>query len=128
MRIAVMGVGGIGGVMGGRLAAAGADVLFIARGAHLAALQASGLRVSSALGDVHLPRVRAQAQVAGEPPADVILFTVKGPDATAAAETIAPLVAPHTAIVPFMNGVEHVDILERRFGRGAVLPGVTYIA
>ena len=128
MRIAVMGVGGIGACIGGRLAAAGADVLFLARGAHLAALQSGGLRVTSALGDIRLPVIHARADAVGEPPADVVVFAVKGPDTAAAAETIAPLVGPDTAIVPFQNGVEHVEILQRRFGERAVLPGVTYIA
>jgi len=128
MRIAVMGVGGIGACIGGRLAAAGADVLFLARGAHLAALQADGLRVTSALGDVRLPAIHARADATGEAPADVVVFAVKGPDTVAAAGTIAPLVGPDTAIVPFQNGVEHVEILQRRFGERAVLPGVTYIA
>lgn len=128
IRIVVMGSGGIGGCMGARLAAAGADVLFIARGAHLEALQARGLRLTSPLGDVHLPTVRASPGASAEGPADYVLFTVKGPDTLAAAELIAPVVGPRTAIVTFQNGVEGVDILQARFGPGAVMPGVTYIA
>ena len=128
MRVAVMGVGGIGGCIGGRLAAAGADVLFLARGAHLEALQRHGLRLTSALGDLHLSPVRARAGPTGEPPADFVIFAVKGPDTRAAAELIAPLVGPDTAIVTFQNGVEGVDILHGRFGPNAVMPGITYIA
>jgi 2-dehydropantoate 2-reductase len=123
-----MGVGGIGACIGGRLAAAGADILFLARGAHLAALRTEGLRVTSALGDIRLPTIRARADAVDEQPVDVVVFAVKGLDTAAAAETIAPLVGPDTAIVPFQNGVEHVEILQRRFGERAVLPGVTYIA
>ena len=128
LRFAVMGVGGIGGCIGGRLAASGADVLFIARGSHLEALQSQGLRLTSALGDLHLTGIRARADVAGELPADFVIFAVKGPQTRAAAEAIAPLVGPDTAIITFQNGVEGVDILQQRFGRRAVMPGVTYIA
>jgi 2-dehydropantoate 2-reductase len=128
MRVAVMGVGGIGGCIGGRLAAAGAEVLFLARGAHLEALQRDGLRLTSALGDLHLHPVRARSDATGEAPADFVIFTVKGPDTRAAAELVAPLVGAHTAIVTFQNGVEGVDILRERFGPQSVMPGVTYVA
>jgi 2-dehydropantoate 2-reductase len=128
VKVAVVGVGGIGGCIGARLAAAGATVRFIARGAHLAALRESGLRLSSALGDVELPHVEVSADAAGTSPVDVVLLTVKGPDVVGAAGTIAPLVGPSTMIVPFLNGVEHVEILQRRFGAQAVVPGITYIA
>jgi 2-dehydropantoate 2-reductase len=129
MRIAVMGVGGIGGCIGGRLAAAGgADVLFLARGAHLEALQTHGLRLTSALGDLHLRAIRARADARDEAPADYVIFAVKGPQTREAAELIAPLIGPGTAIVTFQNGVEGVEILRRRFGDHAVTPGVTYIA
>jgi len=128
MRFAVMGVGGIGGCFGGRLAAAGHDVLFIARGAHLAALQADGLKLTSALGDLRLPHVTARPNATGAVPADVVVVAVKGPDIAAAAEAIAPLIGPRTIIVPFMNGVEHVEILQRRYGASAIVPGISYVA
>jgi 2-dehydropantoate 2-reductase len=129
LRVAVMGVGGIGGCIGGRIAAAGgADVLFLARGAHLEALQTHGLRLTSALGNLHLHDIRARADPGGEAPADFVIFAVKGPQTRAAAELIAPLVGSGTAIVTFQNGIEGVDILRARFGDEAVMPGVTYIA
>ncbi|MEP6702114.1 MAG: 2-dehydropantoate 2-reductase [Betaproteobacteria bacterium] len=128
LRIAVMGVGGIGGCVGGRLAAAGADVLFLARGRHLDALRGDGLHLTSALGNVHLPRINARDSAQGQAPGDFVIFAVKGPDTASAAELIAPIVGPGTAIVTFQNGVEGIDILQARFGHRAVLPGITYIA
>lgn len=127
MNITIMGSGGIGGCIGGRLAASGANVLFLARGAHLEALQTRGLKLTSALGDLNLPSARALANAHGEPSADFVIFTVKGPETVAAAELIAPVVGPNTTIITFQNGVEGVDILQARFGKNAVLPGVTYI-
>ncbi len=127
MYVTIMGSGGIGGCIGGRLAASGADVVFLARGAHLEALQTCGLRLTSALGDLNIPSVRAFANANGQPPADFVIFTVKGPETVAAAELIAPVVGSNTAIITFQNGVEGVDILQARFGKGTVLPGVTYI-
>lgn len=128
MRIAVMGSGGIGGLVGGRLGVAGIAVLFIARGAHLRAMRASGLRVSSELGDVTLPSVEATDNPEGRQPVDFVIFTVKGPDTRAASELIAPLVGPATGIISFQNGVEGIDILAERYSSAAVLPGTTMIA
>jgi 2-dehydropantoate 2-reductase len=125
MRIAVMGTGGIGGFCGAKLAAKGADVFFIARGEHLNAMQSSGLKLLSALGDVTLDRVTATDNPAGQAPADIVLFTVKGPDTDAAIDLIAAVVGPETGIICFQNGVEGVDKLAARFGKRAVLPGAT---
>ena len=85
MRIAVMGSGSIGGLVGGRLAVSGADVLFIARGAHLRSMQTTGLKIISSLGDSTLPRVQATDNPRGQAPVDFVIFTVKGPDAKVAA-------------------------------------------
>ncbi len=125
MRIAVMGAGGIGGLVGGRLGSVGADVLFIARGAHLHAMQTSGLRILSQLGEVNLSRVEATDNPKGRQPVDFVIFTVKGPDTMAAAELIAPLIGPGTGIISFQNGVEGIDILAARYSSEAVLPGTT---
>jgi 2-dehydropantoate 2-reductase len=127
MRVVVVGTGGIGGYIGARLAKAGVDVLFVARGAHLEALQADGLRLTSTLGDVVLPKVNAVANGAGQPTADALLFTVKGPDTIHAAEGVASMVGPQSMIVTFQNGVEGLDLLQRRFGVPLVLPAVTFI-
>jgi 2-dehydropantoate 2-reductase len=128
MRIAIMGSGGIGGVVGGRLAAAGTDVLFIARGPHLQAMRTSGLQLLGEMGGVTLPEVEATDDPAGRPPVDFVIFTVKAQDTPAAAELIAPLVGQDTGIVSFQNGVEGIDILAVRYGRETVLPGTTMTA
>ncbi len=125
MRIAVMGSGGLGGLFGGLLASVGADVLFIARGAHLDAMQTSGLRILSELGDVTLNDVDATADPSGRQPVDYVIFTVKGQDTRTASELIAPLVGPDTGIVSFQNGVEGIDILAARYSPEAVIPGTT---
>ena len=94
MRIAIMGSGGIGGYVGGRLAAAGEDVSFIARGAHLEAMKSDGLRIESPLGDLHLPRVAATSDPAEIGPVDLVLFSVKLWDTESAAQSLAPLMTP----------------------------------
>ena len=128
MKIAVMGSGGVGGYFGARLARAGCDVAFIARGAHLAAMREHGLIVESELGDIHLPKVRVTDDPGTLEPVDLVLFSVKLWDTEAAAGSIAPLIGPDTGIVSFQNGVQKDDILRRVFGEKAVMGGVAYIA
>jgi len=128
MKIAVMGSGGVGGYFGARLAQAGCDVSFIARGAHLAAMREHGLKVESGLRDIHLPRVRVTDDPATLEPVDLVLFSVKLWDTETAAQSIASLFGPHTGIVSFQNGVQKDDILRRMFGDQAVMGGVSYIA
>ena len=127
MRIVIMGAGGLGGYFGARLAAAGNDVAFIARGAHLAAIRAHGLRVESALGDLHLRDVVATDDPATLAPADVVMIAVKLWDTETAAEAVKPLVRPGTAVVSFQNGVSKDDVLTRILGREAVIGGVGQI-
>ena len=128
MRIAILGSGGVGGYFGGRLAATGADVTFIARGAHLAALRAGGLRIDSAQGDHHV----APVQVTDDPttigPVDIVFFTVKLYDTDEAARMLPPLIGPETLVVPFQNGVESVEVLTRAVGRAHVAGGTAYVA
>jgi 2-dehydropantoate 2-reductase len=128
MRIAVMGTGGVGGYFGARLAQAGHEVVFVARGAHLEALRASGLRVESPLGDIHLPRVEATSELAGIDAVDIVLFGVKLWDTLQAAEAIKPLVKGDTGVVSFQNGVVKDDILRQVFGSAPVIGGVSYIS
>ena len=122
MRIAVMGAGALGGYFGGRLAAAGADVTFIARGAHLDALRSNGLKIESPLGDLHLPKVNATSDPAEVGPVDMVLFLVKLYDTEEAARAIAPLLGPETAIVTFQNGVNSSERIGRIAGDGRVIP------
>jgi 2-dehydropantoate 2-reductase len=128
MKIAVMGSGGVGGYFGARLAQAGCDVAFIARGAHLAAMREHGLRVESPRGDIHLPKVRVTDDPGTLEPVDLVLFSVKLRDTEAAAASIAPLIGPDSGIVSFQNGVQKDDMLRRVFGDKAVMGGVGYIA
>ena len=128
MKIAVMGAGGVGGYFGARLAQAGCEVVFIARGAHLAAMREHGLRVESELGDIVIPKVRVTDDPGTLAPVDLVLFSVKLRDTVAAARSIKPLFGPDTGIVSFQNGVQKDDMLRSVFGDAAVMGGVAYIA
>jgi 2-dehydropantoate 2-reductase len=127
MRIVIMGAGGLGGYFGARLAVAGNDVSFVARGAHLAAIRQEGLRVTSALGGLHLQGVAATDDPSTLSPADVIIVAVKLWDTEKAAEAVRPLVRPGTAVVSFQNGVNKDEVLTRILGRDAVIGGVGQI-
>ncbi|MBT3789778.1 MAG: 2-dehydropantoate 2-reductase [Alphaproteobacteria bacterium] len=127
MKIAIMGAGAIGGYFGGRLADAGYDVSFIARGAHLEAIKANGLKVLSPLGDFAINPATATDNPAEIGPVDVVLFMVKNYDTLQAAEQIKPLIGPDTAVIPFQNGVEARAMLEDAIGTGHVMGGVAFI-
>jgi 2-dehydropantoate 2-reductase len=126
MRVAVLGTGGIGGYFGGRLAEAGQDVTFVARGAHLAAMRERGLRVDSIEGNFALP-VRATEDTEEIGPVDLVLVCVKSWQVVEVADRIAPLCGKDTAIVPMQNGVDAADQLAARFGPERVLGGVARI-
>ncbi|MGQ9369786.1 2-dehydropantoate 2-reductase [Azospirillum sp. ST 5-10] len=128
MRIAVMGSGGVGGYFGARLAAAGADVTFLARGRHLAAIRHQGLRVVSDAGDLHLERPAASDDPATVGPVDVVLFCVKLWDTEAAAAQCRPLLKPGTAVITLQNGVTGTDALAAALGREHVVGGVAHVA
>lgn len=128
MHITIMGTGGIGGYFGARLANAGCDVTFVARGAQLAALREHGLRIESPLGNLHLPKVQATDDPASIGTTELVLFGVKLWDTAAAAEAIKPLIGEHTAVVSFQNGVVKDDILSQVLGQRSVIGGVCYIA
>jgi len=127
LKIAVMGAGGIGGYYGGRLAAAGMDVTFIARGAHLAAMQKDGLRIISPLGDVHIPAVKATDDPATIGPVDIVMFCVKLYDVDEASELCRPLIGPDTAVISFLNGIDSEIRMQATLGAGAVVGGVAQI-
>src|SRR5690349_12142027 len=128
MRIAVVGAGGVGGGFGAALAKAGADVTFIARGAHLAAMKSDGLRVNSPRGDTHLVPTQATDDPASIGKVDVVLFCVKLWDVESAGEHIKPLVGPATAVIPLQNGIDAADRLLPILGRDAVMGGVAQIS
>jgi 2-dehydropantoate 2-reductase len=124
MRIVVMGSGGLGGYFGGLLAQSGADVTFVARGAHLHALQERGLTVRSVNGDFTVP-VQVCVDPHALPPAGVVLFCVKTYDAAEAAALLQPVVDTQTIVLTLQNGVDMAADLQTTFGRGTVLAGVT---
>src|SRR5689334_5152431 len=104
MRIAVVGTGGVGGYFGGRLAQAGEDLVFLARGAHLRAIREHGLQVESADGDFTVYPAQATDDPAQIGPVDLVLFTVKGWQLPQAIETMRQLVGSETFVVPLLNG------------------------
>jgi len=128
MRIAIIGAGGVGGYFGARLQQAGADIHFVARGAHLAAMRREGLKVESPLGDIHLPTVNVTENPADIGPADMVWLSVKLWDMDGAVQSMRPLIGPGTGIISFQNGVQKDDILRAAFGEKAVMGGVAYIA
>jgi 2-dehydropantoate 2-reductase len=129
MRIAIMGSGGVGGYLGGRLAAGGAEVAFIARGAHLAALRTAGLRIESGgLGDALVSPAAATDDPAEVGPVDLVIFAVKLYDTESAAHAAVPLVGSGTGVLTLQNGVESVAVLARVLGRDHVIGGVAQIA
>ena len=128
MKIAIYGAGGVGGYFGARLAAAGNEVHFIARGAHLEALRRDGLKVESSAGDVHLKAPHVHAGPQGVGAVDVVMFCVKLWDVEAAAASVKPLLREGTKVIPFQNGIESPGMLRKALGEKHVLPGVAYIA
>jgi 2-dehydropantoate 2-reductase len=128
MRIAIVGSGGVGGYFGGRLAEAGADVTFLARGAHLEAMRARGLRIVSPKGDVHLARVQVAADTRDSGPVDVVLFAVKLYDTDRALASVPPLIGAQTIVVPLQNGVDSVATIERVVGREHTGGGTCYVS
>lgn len=127
MRIAVFGTGGVGGYFGGRLAQAGEEVTFIARGAHLKALQAHGLRVDSLKGDFVVHPTQATDDPAHVGAVDAVLVGVKAWQVADAAQVIRPLVGPETFVVPLQNGVEAPSHLAAVLGAERVLGGLCSI-
>ena len=128
MKIAIIGSGGVGGYFGARLAASGQDVTFVARGAHLEAMQKNGLKVFSALGDLQLPEVKAISDTAIIGPVDVVMIAVKLWATEEAAAAAKPLIGPNTVVVSFQNGVVAVDTLLPVLGKEHVMGGVANIA
>jgi 2-dehydropantoate 2-reductase len=124
VRIAVFGTGGVGGYYGGRLAEAGEDVVFIARGEHLEAMRQHGLKVESTKGDFVISSVNATDNPAEVGHVDVVISCVKCWQVAEAAEAIKPLVGPETFILPMENGVEAPGELAKVFGWAHVLGGV----
>ena len=128
MRIAVFGAGAVGGYFGGRLAAAGEDVVFVARGDHLRAIRETGLRIESPNGDLTIHPAQATDDPASIGPVDFILFAVKLFDTEAVARACKPMMGPNTTVLALQNGVETEEIIGRVLGADAVMGGTVYIA
>ena len=128
MRIAVVGAGGVGGGFGAALAKAGADVTFIARGAHLAAMKREGLKVGGGRGETHLVPTHATDNPAEIGTVDIVLFCVKLWDVESAGQLIKPLIGPGTAVIPLQNGIDAAERLIPILGREAVMGGVAQIS
>ncbi len=128
MRIAVVGAGGVGGGFGAALAKAGADVTFIARGAHLAAMKKEGLKVEGGRGETHLVPTRATDDPADIGKVDIVLFCVKLWDVESAGAQIKSLIGPDTAVIPLQNGIDAAERLVPILGRHAVMGGVAQIS
>jgi 2-dehydropantoate 2-reductase len=128
MRIAVVGAGGVGGGFGAALAKAGADVTFIARGAHLAAMKSQGLKVQGPRGETHLVPTQATDDPASIGNVDIVLFCVKLWDVESAGAQIKPLIGPDTAVIPLQNGIDAAERLIPILGANAVMGGVAQIS
>lgn len=124
MKIVVVGSGGVGGYFGGCLANAGQDVTFVARGDHLAALLARGLKVESIHGDFHVSPVNATDRMEGLGPADLVLVCIKDYQLEAALPGLSALVGSDTILLPLMNGIRAAERLVVTLGRQHVLGGL----
>ncbi|MEN8874664.1 MAG: 2-dehydropantoate 2-reductase [Pacificibacter sp.] len=128
MKIAVLGAGGIGGYIGGRLAEAGHDVTLVARGDHLSAIQSRGLTIESPLGDAHLPDIKAVQNIEDVGTADFIFATVKLPDLDMIARQIPKLLTPRSRIITLQNGIDAKSIVAKYVNPMIVAQGVIYLA
>jgi len=127
MKIAIFGSGGVGGYFGGKLAASGEDVTFIARGAHLAAIRAGGLHVSSPLGDLHASGASATNDPAAVGPVDLVLLATKLYDVETAGRAIRPMLREDTGIVCLQNGIDAPPIIDRLHGAGRAIGSVVMV-
>ena len=128
MKIVIMGTGGVGGYFGARLANAGHDVAFIARGKHLEAIKKNGLKILSELGDMIIHPAKASDKPSDFGIADVVLFCVKSFDTESSSYLIKPVVGPETIVIPFLNGLGHIEIMQKVLGVNNVIGGVAAIS
>ena len=124
MKFAIIGVGGIGGYLGARLAAAGHEVVFVARGAHAEAMRRDGLTLKSPQGDVHIAKPEVPEDPSGYRPVDAVFVCVKLWDVEPVAPTLRPFLREDSAVIPLQNGISACDILSKSLGADHVLGGV----
>ena len=123
-----MAAGAVGGYFGGRLAAAGHDVFFIARGAHHDAILKNGLKIESVHGDLHVPKPNVTDDPGKVGPVDIVLFAVKLWDTETAAAAARPLLGPDSRLITFQNGVDSVERVSAVLGAERTIGGAAYIA
>ena len=128
MKIAIMGSGAVGAYVGARLQAAGADVTFIARGAHLQAMQANGLSIQMPNKDLLLPQVKATSDPASIGNIDLVIFAVKLTDTTSAAQALRPVVNENTRVLTLQNGIDSVAMISQELPQAKVRGGVIYVS
>ncbi|HEY7499814.1 MAG TPA: 2-dehydropantoate 2-reductase [Vicinamibacterales bacterium] len=128
MRFAVLGSGAVGGYYGAKLARAGHDVTFIARGAHLAAIRERGLQIRSPMLGDFVVHARAEEDTSRVGPVDVVIVAVKAYDNGSALPLVAPMIGSATTVLPLQNGVDSVNELSALFGEEPVIGATTYIA
>lgn len=128
MRVAIMGTGGVGGVFGAMLSAAGADVWFIARGAHLAVMRKSGLRIEGEGENVHVWPINATDDPGSIGVVDFVLFCVKLWDLESSAPSLRPLLGPDTAVITLQNGLDAPELLARVLGTRHIMGGVARVS
>ena len=128
MKIAVIGAGGVGGFFGAKLALAGHDVTFVARGAHLEAIRRDGLRVEHEAGPLHVTNAQATDDPASIGPVDVAMNCVKLWDVEPTAPSLKPLCAGGGIVIPLQNGIDAPEILKHALGREHVAGGIAYVA
>jgi 2-dehydropantoate 2-reductase len=128
MKILVMGTGGIGGYFGGRLAAAGNDVTFVARGAHLEAILREGLQVLSPKGNVTVKPAKGVSDPAQAEPPEVVIFATKLGDTESAAKALKPVLREGAIIISLQNGIEGPDIIAAALPGAHVVPGLARIS
>jgi 2-dehydropantoate 2-reductase len=127
MRIAVIGTGGIGAPYGASLAKAGADVIFVARGAHLQAIRENGLRIEGDRGETHIRPARVTDDIAGIGTVDFVLSCVKLWDIENVGEKLRAIVGAQTAVIPLQNGVDAAERLTAILGREPVMGGMAFV-
>jgi 2-dehydropantoate 2-reductase len=127
LRIVIIGTGGIGGPYGASLAKAGADVTFVARGAHLAAIRQAGLRIEGDRGETHIRPAQATDDISSIGPVDYALLCVKLWDLEAVGKQLRPLIGPHSAVIPLQNGIDATERLIAILGQDAVMGGTAFV-
>lgn len=128
MRILMLGAGGIGGYFGARIHEAGGDITFLVRPARANNLSAEGLHIISPLGDVRItPKLITSAQVSSEEKFDAVILSCKAYDLDAAVNAVTPALTPDGIIVPLLNGIAHLALLDEKFGRKRVLGGMAHL-